>query len=88
MTSTYIEPLDLKKIFVQYFLGSTELFMFAFIILFSWGCAKFQMSNRVYLVLLAICSIIMAGFLGQAIYVLIIFLIGLLTFKGIGAIIT
>jgi hypothetical protein len=88
MPTTYIEPLNLREIFLNYFLGSTQLFMFAFIIIFSLVCAKYQMSNRVYFVLLAISSIIMAGFLGQSIYVLIIFVIGLVSFKGIGAILT
>ena len=88
MPTTFIEPLDLKTIFMNYFLGSTQLFMFAFIIIVSFVCAKYQMSTRVYLVLLAVSSVIMAGFLGQSIYVLIIFLIGLLSFKGIGQILT
>lgn len=83
----YIAPFDFKKIFIDYFLGSTELFIFAFVILLSALSAKFNMSNRVFFSLLAIGSIMFAGFLGSAIYVLIIFLIGLATYKGIERII-
>lgn len=86
MPSTFIDPFDFKKIFIQYFLGTTELFMFAFIIIFSYAAARFGMSNKVYFVLLIVSSLIMAGYLGQSIYVLIIFVIGLISYKAIGAI--
>jgi len=88
MTSFYIDPLDLKTILINYLLGTTELFMFALIIVLSIICAYYQMSNRIYFIILIISSIIMAGYLGQSIYVLIIFLIGTVTYKGIGAMMT
>lgn len=80
---TYINPLDLKTLIVDYFLGSQELFIYLFVIAVSWACAKYQMPNRLYFTILPIGSIMFAVYLGQAIYVLIIFMIGILSFKGI-----
>lgn len=88
MAHDFINPLDLKKIFVDYFLGSNELFIYAFMILISFVCAKFGMSNRLFLIVLAVSSLIMAGVLGQAVYILIIFIIGFVAFKAIGKIVT
>ena len=84
----YINPFDFRAIFINYFLGGLELFFFAFIIVMSYSCAKFGMSNKIFLTLLAVCSIIFAGVLGQAVYILIVFVIGLISFKAIGKIVT
>lgn len=83
----YIEPFNLKVLFIDYFLGRTELFVFAFIILFSAVSAKLNMPNRIFMVLLAIGAIMFSAFLGKAIYILVIFLIGITVFKGIARII-
>lgn len=80
----YIDPFDFKKIFLEYFLGSTELFIFSFIIIFSFVAAKFGMSNKIYLVLLVLSSLIFAAYLGQAVFILIIVLVGYISFKSIG----
>lgn len=81
---TYIEPLDLKTIFVDYLLGSMELFIFAFVMIFSYVCAKFNMSNRLYLTLLAVC-LLLVSLVTQinGIYVLIVLIIGVVSFKSI-----
>jgi hypothetical protein len=73
---------------LEVFLGSTELFTFAFVIILSYACAKFGMSNLVFGTILAISSIIMSVVLGQAIYVLILFIVGFLVFKSLGRILT
>ena len=88
MPSEYINVLDFKKIFIEYFLGSQELFMFAFMILISFVCAKMGISNKIFMVILAITSLLFSAYLGQAIYVLIIFLIGYVSFKSIGRLVT
>jgi len=84
----YIEPLDLREILINYFLGSMELFAFAFIMALSAGCAYFGMPNKVFLLVLAVSSIIVGVFLGEAIYILALLLIGLLVFKGIAKLVT
>lgn len=84
----YINPLDFKKIFLEYFLGSPHLFMFAFVILISFVCAKFGMTNTVFLVILVITSLLFGAYLGQSVYILIIFLVGFISFKSIGRLVT
>ena len=88
MVHSYINPFDFRKIFVDYFLGTTELTIFAIMILISWACASYNMSNKIFLIILAMSSLIFAGILGQAIYILIIFIIGLVSFKAIATIVT
>ncbi len=85
---TYIEPLDFKKIFLEYFLGSTELFMFAFILVISFLSAKYNMSNRNFGLILIICSIIFAGYMGEAIYIIILVILGVVSFKSLARIFT
>jgi len=41
------------------------------------------MSNRLYLILLAISSLIFGIYLGGAIYILVLFLVGYISFKSI-----
>jgi len=79
----YIEPFDFKTIILGYFLGNQKLFFFAFVILFSFVGAKYQMTDRIYLSLLTIGCIMFGAYIGFEIYLLLIFLIGFVTFKTI-----
>ena len=88
MPNVFIEPFDLQTILINYFLGTTEFFIFAFVIVMSLVGARYQMSNRLFLTILAIGSIMVAGFLGESVYILIIFIIGIISFKGIGRLVT
>jgi len=51
------------------------LFIFVFLIIISFASAKYGMSNRLYLILLAISSLIFGIYLGGAIYILVLFLV-------------
>ena len=84
----YINPFDFKKIFIDYFLGSSTLFIFAFVILFSFASAKFGMSNKIYLTLLIIGSILFGVYIGEAMYVLLLIIVGFVVFKLIGKMVT
>jgi len=84
MLSEFIYPGDLRTIFLQYFLGSPQLLMFMILFSISFLSAKFQLSNQNFMIILIISSLIFAGIIGQAIYVLIIMLIGFVLFKTIG----
>lgn len=77
---TFIEPFDFKKILVNYFLGTEELFFFAFIIIYSYAAARYQLSNSLYLIMLVIGTLIFANFIGYTMYILAIFLIGVIAF--------
>lgn len=84
----YIAPFDLRKILVDYLLGSNVLLAFALIIGYSLLAARFGFSNKIYLTLLVISSVIMGVFLGEAIYVLVLVLVGFAVFKTFGRLFT
>lgn len=84
----FIDPFDFQKILVDLFIGNQALFVFVFVVVFSFVAAKFQMSNRIFFVLLTVGSVLFGLFLGEAYFILIIFIIGLLTFKSIARIVT
>lgn len=84
---TYIDPFDFRTILINIFLGNIELFMFAFVIVFSFASAKMGMSNRIFMILLAIGSIIFGGVMDSGIYTLAILIIGLITYKGVSRIV-
>ncbi len=83
----YIEPFNFRKIIVNLFLGNIELFMFGFVIVFSFAAAKMNMPNRIFMILLAIGSIIFGGVMDSGIYTLAILLIGLITYKGVSRVV-
>ena len=66
----FTEVLNLEKIFVNYFFGSLELFTFGALILFSFLAAKYRMPNYIFLMMLSIFFIFMAGFGFQTLYLL------------------
>ncbi len=79
----YISPLDFKKIILDLFLGHPSMLAFASIILISSLSAKFQMSNRNFLLILAICSLMLTAYIGEAIYIIILIVIGVVTFYSL-----
>ena len=85
---TYIAPGDLKTIIVEYLLGTPELLMFALLLGVSFLSAKFSISNRNFMLILIVSSIIFAGIIGQAVYILILLIVGFITFKTFGKILT
>ena len=84
----YIDILDFEKLFVNYFLGNMELFFFAFIIIFGFVAGKFNMSNGIFFTLLAISAVLFAVFLGEAIYILVLVLVGFAVFKATASFLT
>jgi len=82
MPSTFIEPMDFKRIYINYFLGNQTLFSFAFVLVIAFDCALFNISNKVFLIILAISSIIMGAYLGQGLYVFVLFLVGFFVYKA------
>jgi len=84
----FIQPFDFKKIFMDYLLGNPDLFFYALILIISFACAKFGMSNKIFLIVLAISSLLFASILGQAIYILILLIIGFISFKALSRLFT
>ena len=79
---TYIEPFDIKKVVLDLFLGSPELLAFAVVILISFVSAKFQMSNRNFMLILVISSIMFSAYMGEALYIIILVALGFVIFKS------
>ncbi len=80
---TYISPLDIKTIILDLFLGHPSILAFGVVILISFLSAKFNMSNRNFMLILMVSSIIMAGFMGEAIYIIILVVLGFVIFKNL-----
>ena len=79
----YIEPLNIKYILYDLFLGHPSMVAFALVILISFVSARFQMSNRNFMIILVISSLMMAGYMGEAVYILVLVLIGIVTFYSL-----
>lgn len=85
--ASYIDPFDFRTVLVNVFLGNIELFMFAFVIVFSFVSAKMGLSNRIFLILLGIGSVMFGGVMDSGIYTLAILIIGLITYKGVSRVV-
>jgi len=88
MPTTYLEPFSFKQIFIDYFLGTEQLFMYAFVIIFAYVSAKYGFSNKVFLSLLALGGMIFALWLGSGWYFLVVIILGFIAFKLVGRFIT
>ncbi len=80
---TYIEVFDIKTVILDLFLGHPSIIAFGTIILISFLSAKFNMSNKNFMLILMVSSIILAGYIGQVIYIIILMIIGFVIFKSL-----
>ena len=79
---TVINPMDLERIFISILAGSTEIFTFLFILIISALAGYFKMDSTVTMIMFLLFGVVMSAYIG-AIYVLIIIIIGLITFYSI-----
>ena len=80
---TYISPFDVKTVLLDTFLGHPSIIAFAAIILISFASAKFNMSNKNFMLILMISSVILSGYIGEAIYIIILLILGFVIFKSL-----
>lgn len=80
---TYINPLDFKTILLDLFLGHPSLLAFAAVVLISFLSAKFRMSNRNFMMVLMISTMILAGYMEDSIYIIIIVIFGFVIYKSL-----
>lgn len=73
----FTEPLNLEKIFVNYFAGGADIFLFIAMIFFAYLAVKFRMPNSVFLILAGLFIILMAGFGYGFLFTILLFLVGL-----------
>jgi hypothetical protein len=84
---TYIEPLDLKEIFLVTLAGSTEIFAFLSFITIAFGSAYFRLPDKIFLIMIAMYAVFMSPYMG-GIYLLVILIGGILTFWGLSKVFT
>ena len=84
MVDAFVNPFDFKTIIIDYVLGTEQLFMFAFIIIYSYVAAKYNFSTGIYLILLAIGGLMFAFWIGSGWYFLIVVVIGIILFRILG----
>lgn len=81
MPSTFINLFDFKTVFMDYLLGAPALAAFALIIAISFASAYLQMSGKIYGFILVISSVIFALYIGQALFFLLLVMVGLIIFR-------
>lgn len=81
MPTNFVQPFDFKTIYINYFLGNQLLFPFLFVIILSFVSAYLNISNTIFLILLAIGSLMFGAYMGQAIYILVLFGVGFILYK-------
>lgn len=84
----FINPFDFKKIFIDTVLGNETIFLFAFVIVYSYFAGRYGFSNKIYLMILAIGILLFSGFYGFSIYIVLIFIIGIIIYMGVSKILT
>lgn len=81
-----IQPFDLERIFVVILSGDPTIFAFLSVIFISGLAAYFKMPNTIALAFLALFGVVMAAYL-EGLYVLLILVVGLISFYGISKLI-
>lgn len=79
----FIQPFDFETIIVDYFLGGLTLFPFVFIMFISSICAYFRMSTRLFMIILIMGSILFSFILGEATYIFVLLIFGIIVFKSL-----
>ena len=77
-----IDPFDFHRIFVSILAGSPDVFTFILIMLVSGLGAYFRMDSKVMMIIYLVAGIVMSTYIG-AIYVLIILIVGIITFYSV-----
>ena len=75
-------PFDLEQILVVDLAGSAEIFSFIVVLIVSFMMAKFNLSNKIAMVLFVLFTVIMSAYL-SGLYVLVIILGGVVTFYSL-----
>lgn len=84
--SAFIEPLDLRTIFVNYLTGNPEMFAFLAVIAISAGSAYFRMPDTIFLIMVALFVIFMAQYMA-GLYLIVLVVTSLIIFYGIARVV-
>jgi hypothetical protein len=80
MASVFIEPLNFRTILINFLLGNSELFLFAFILFLCGLAGRFNMSPKIFGTILVVSVIMMGNYLGVSILLLVGVLLGILVY--------
>jgi len=78
----FIQPLNLECITINMFAGTMDIFLFISFIVMAVMAAKFKMRNESALLMFAMFAIIFSTYM-PGLYILVIFLAGLVIFFGL-----
>ena len=79
---TVIDPFDFERIFINILSGNNEIFSFLFIIFISGLGAYFKMDDKIMMIMYLVFAVTMSIYM-DALYILIILIIGIVTFYSI-----
>jgi len=84
--ATFHEPLEMRYWLVNTLSGSIEIFIFLSFIFITAMAAKFRMNSTITLISMVLFSVLMSNYFG-GIYMLILIIIGMITFISISRVI-
>lgn len=87
MASEYIAPLNLKYILINTFAGTQAVFMGIFFIMLGVLGGLFRMPDRIFLVMVALAGVMLYGWFGGGVYLLVLILVGIVVSYGISRIV-
>lgn len=87
MSSPYINPLDLKYILINTFAGNFEIFTGLLFLGLCILASLFRMPDRIFLLIIALASIILYNWINQGIYFLVLIIGGIATFWAISRVV-
>ena len=79
---TIIDPFDFQRIFISILAGSPDVFTAIFLMFISGLGAYFRMDSKIMMIMYLVFGIVMSTYIG-AIYVLIMLVVGIITFYSI-----
>ena len=82
-----VAPLDLKTIFVNYLAGSMEIFFFLALLAFAYIAARFRMPNSIFLIMMGLFVVLMAGLGYQLLYAIVIMIAAMFVYYALGKLI-
>lgn len=83
----YIEPLNLKHIFVDTLAGSPEIFTAITFIGLCIGAGLFRMPNVIFMLMIVLATVMLSKFIVGGIYLLVLLVVGISVFWAISRIV-
>ena len=79
-TANITQPLDLQRILVNHFAGGMDIFFFIALVFFGYLAAVYRMPNKIFLMLMVLFVVLLAGFGYTILYTIAIFAAGMIIY--------